>query len=148
MDRVVRELPGGGGGLQYQVEEGGSNFSTGQRQLLCFARALLRRPQLLVLDEATASIDQETDELLQAMIRGNFKGSTVLTIAHRLNTVLDSDRILVMDAGTVAEFDTPDALLARTGGVLRGLVDAQAAEHINNDGDGDNGDINGAAKKL
>ncbi|XP_017461230.1 PREDICTED: multidrug resistance-associated protein 1-like, partial [Rhagoletis zephyria] len=101
-------------GLEYVVAENGENLSIGQRQLICLARALLRRTKILVLDEATAAIDLETDALIQETIRREFAHCTVLTIAHRLNTILDSTRVLVMDAGRVLEFDTPEALLANT----------------------------------
>ena len=89
------------------------NFSVGQRQLICITRAILRDPKVLVLDEATASIDNETDKLLQTMVRTKFASKPVLTIAHRLDNIMDSDRILVMDAGIVAEYDTPLALLKK-----------------------------------
>ncbi|KAG0343296.1 hypothetical protein BG000_000015 [Podila horticola] len=100
------------GGLNGMVLEQGENFSVGQRQLICLARALLRKTSLLVLDEATAAIDLETDALVQKIIRQKFCDCTILTIAHRINTVMDSNRIMVLDQGQVAEFDTPANLLA------------------------------------
>ncbi|KAL3318104.1 hypothetical protein Ciccas_003231 [Cichlidogyrus casuarinus] len=100
-----------GKGLNMPIDEGGGNLSLGQRQLVCLARALLRRSQILVLDEATSSVDPMTDHLIQETIRREFKGSTVITIAHRINTVMDYDKILVMDNGSILEFESPSALL-------------------------------------
>eukprot|EP01100_Stratorugosa_tubuloviscum_P002782 TRINITY_DN165_c0_g2_i1.p1 TRINITY_DN165_c0_g2~~TRINITY_DN165_c0_g2_i1.p1 ORF type:complete len:1466 (-),score=614.85 TRINITY_DN165_c0_g2_i1:64-4461(-) len=97
--------------LDAHVNQGGENFSVGQRQLICLGRALLRKTQILVLDEATAAIDVETDNIIQQTIRREFKDCTILTIAHRLNTIMDSDRILVLDKGVVAEFASPEQLL-------------------------------------
>lgn len=114
--------------LDYTVTEGGSNFSVGQRQLICLARAILRNNKILVLDEATANVDPQTDALIQHTIRSKFKHCTVLTIAHRLHTVMDSDRILVMDAGTIKEFDYPHILLQTENGVLRNMVDATGVQ--------------------
>ncbi|CAH2256577.1 multidrug resistance-associated 7 [Pelobates cultripes] len=98
------------GGLDADVGDRGKNFSLGQRQLLCLARALLTQAKILCIDEATASVDHQTDKLLQQTIRNRFRERTVLTIAHRLNTILDSDRVLVMHAGKVAELDSPTIL--------------------------------------
>lgn len=99
--------------LDVKMSEGGSNLSVGQRQLMCLARALLVPSPILVLDEATAAVDVETDQVLQETIRSEFKDRTILTIAHRLNTIMDSDRIVVLEHGEVAEFDTPANLLKR-----------------------------------
>ncbi|KAL3808375.1 hypothetical protein ACHAXA_005346 [Cyclostephanos tholiformis] len=116
------------GGLDEQVLEGGENFSQGQRQLLCIARSLLRKPKILVMDEATASIDNTTDAAIQQMIRENFASATVLTIAHRLHTIMDSDRVLVLDDGNVAEFDSPSALISR-GGIFASMVEKSKNAH-------------------
>ncbi|XP_051881362.1 ATP-binding cassette sub-family C member 10 [Pristis pectinata] len=98
------------GGLNAELGERGKNLSIGQKQLMCLARALLTKSKILCIDEATASVDQKTDQLLQETIRRQFAEKTVLTIAHRINTIMDSDRVLVMDAGTLKEFDSPDVL--------------------------------------
>ncbi|KAJ2061111.1 ATP-binding cassette glutathione S-conjugate transporter ycf1 [Coemansia sp. S146] len=104
-----------GTGLDKWVEQKGSNFSVGQKQLVSLCRALLWRRKILVLDEATANVNTKTDQIMQSVIRQEFKDYTVLTIAHRINTILDSDRVLVMDQGKVAEFDTPANLLTKDG---------------------------------
>lgn len=106
----VMSLPGSHG-LESKVSEGGSNFSSGQRQLMCLGRALLNPSKILLLDEATAAVDIQTDKLIQRTIRAEFKHKTIVTIAHRLDTVMDSDRILALDLGEVKEFDTPENLL-------------------------------------
>ncbi|XP_055859162.1 ATP-binding cassette sub-family C member 3-like [Episyrphus balteatus] len=98
-------------GLLHEINEGGENLSVGQRQLVCLARALLRKTKVLVLDEATAAVDLETDDLIQKTIRTEFKDCTVLTIAHRLNTILDSDKVIVLDKGEIIEFASPTSLL-------------------------------------
>lgn len=97
--------------LSSEISEGGSNLSQGQRQLMCLARSLLRSPKIILLDEATASIDYSSDAKIQETIRKEFQGSTILTIAHRLRSVIDYDKILVMDAGEVKEYDHPYSLL-------------------------------------
>ncbi|KAE9972593.1 hypothetical protein EG328_004908 [Venturia inaequalis] len=115
----VSSMPGR---LETQIHEGGSNLSSGQRQLVSLARALLTPSNILVLDEATAAVDVETDALLQATLRSSmFKDKTIITIAHRINTILDSDRIVVLDHGKVAEFDSPKELI-RTKGLFYELV--------------------------
>ncbi|PVD27426.1 hypothetical protein C0Q70_12584 [Pomacea canaliculata] len=108
--------------LDYELDECGLNLSVGQRQLVCLARALLRKTRVLVLDEATAAVDMETDELIQRTIRSAFKECTVLTIAHRLHTVLDYDRILVLDCGHLAELDTPGNLLQNSNSLFYKMV--------------------------
>ncbi|CAO1628044.1 unnamed protein product [Parajaminaea phylloscopi] len=108
--KLKEHVQGMKGGLDAELSEGASNFSAGQRQLICIARALLRGAKVLVLDEATSSIDLETDEYIQRIVRDQFHGTTI-TIAHRLPTILESDRVLVMKDGGVAEFDSPKKLL-------------------------------------
>ncbi|PWZ02347.1 putative YCF1-vacuolar ABC transporter [Testicularia cyperi] len=108
--RMKDHVQGLEGGLDATLTEGGTNFSAGQRQLICIARAFLRNAKILVLDEATSAIDLETDAQVQAIVRSEFKGTTI-TVAHRLNTVIDSTRVLVLKDGTIAEFDTPQNLL-------------------------------------
>ncbi|XP_046756511.1 multidrug resistance-associated protein 1 isoform X1 [Gallus gallus] len=101
--------------LNHECSEGGENLSVGQRQLVCLARALLRKSKILVLDEATAAVDLETDNLIQSTIKSQFEECTVLTIAHRLNTIMDYTRVLVLDRGEVVECDSPDNLLQAKG---------------------------------
>ncbi|XP_074775010.1 ATP-binding cassette sub-family C member 6 isoform X2 [Athene noctua] len=101
--------------LEYKCTDQGENLSTGQKQLFCLARALLRKAKILILDEATAAVDFETDLQIQSTLRTQFKDSTVLTIAHRINTVMDCDRILVLENGQIAEFDTVEHLIAQKG---------------------------------
>lgn len=111
-------------GLDTVLIEGGDNLSRGQCQLVCLGRALVHGTKVLVLDEATASVDVETDHVLQQTIRTQFKDRTIFTVAHRLNTIMDSDRILVLDHGSLSEFDTPEALLEKKG-AFWALVNAE-----------------------
>ncbi|KAF9364357.1 Canalicular multispecific organic anion transporter 2 [Mortierella sp. NVP85] len=113
-------------GLSAEVAQNGENFSVGQRSLICLARALLRKTKILVLDEATAAVDVETDDLIQQTIRKEFKDRTILTIAHRIKTIMDSDKILVLEKGQIEEYDTPKALLKKKG-LFHSLAD-QAGE--------------------
>lgn len=114
--------------LNTAIQEGGSNLSVGERQLLNLARTLLSQPKVLVLDEATASIDGATDALIQHMLRTRFPGTTLLTVAHRLDTIMDNDYVLVMQNGHAAEFGTPYDLLQRPDGLFVELVDATGAK--------------------
>ncbi|XP_016373988.1 ATP-binding cassette sub-family C member 4 [Sinocyclocheilus rhinocerous] len=116
---AVEELPNK---LETELAESGSNFSMGQRQLVCLARAILRKNRILIIDEATANVDPRTDELIQKTIRDKFKECTVLTIAHRLNTIIDSDRILVLDEGRIHEYDAPHVLLQNQNGIFYKMV--------------------------
>ncbi|KAM9035583.1 ATP-binding cassette sub-family C member 2-like isoform 2-T2 [Sarcophilus harrisii] len=101
--------------LLHEISEGGENLSVGQRQLICLARALLRKTKILVLDESTASVDYETDNLVQSTIQKEFADCTILTIAHRLHSIMDSERILVLDSGRIIEFETPQNLIRKKG---------------------------------
>ncbi|TMW93430.1 hypothetical protein EJD97_011715 [Solanum chilense] len=114
-------------GLDAEVSEAGENFSVGQRQLLSLARALLRRSKILVLDEATAAVDVRTDALIQKTIREEFKSCTMLIIAHRLNTIIDCDRILLLDSGQVLEYDTPEVLLEKEESAFSRMVQSTGA---------------------
>uniref|UniRef100_H0WIX5 ATP binding cassette subfamily C member 2 n=1 Tax=Otolemur garnettii TaxID=30611 RepID=H0WIX5_OTOGA len=102
-------------GLSHEVSEAGGNLSIGQRQLLCLGRALLRKSKILVLDEATAAVDLETDHLIQTTIQNEFSHCTVITIAHRLHTIMDSDKVMVLDNGTIVEYGSPEELLKNPG---------------------------------
>jgi ATP-binding cassette subfamily C (CFTR/MRP) protein 1 len=113
-------------GLQMPVSEGGENWSTGQRQLICLARALLKQTHVLVLDEATASVDMATDALIQRTLRQQFAKTTIITIAHRLNTIMDYDKIVVMDRGVISEVGSPSELIAKNGGLFASMVNGSS----------------------
>lgn len=102
-------------GLHQLVTESGSNFSTGQCQLICVARAILKQSNILMIDEATANVDRTTDSLIQNVIAEKFRNRTILTIAHRLNTVVKSDRIIVLHQGKVVDFGMPNDILPKYG---------------------------------
>ncbi|PQQ03931.1 hypothetical protein Pyn_19155 [Prunus yedoensis var. nudiflora] len=108
--------------LDASVVENGENWSVGQRQLVCLGRALLKKSKILVLDEATASVDSATDGVIQKVISREFKDRTVITIAHRIHTVIDSDLVLVLSDGRVAEYDTPAKLLEREESLFSKLI--------------------------
>lgn len=124
LERLVSEHPLA---LELPVEPAGANLSVGQRQLVCLARAILRRNKILILDEATANVDPATDALIQQTIRREFARCTVITIAHRLSTVADSSKLMVMDAGRLVEFGRPAELLA-SGGLFASMVSNTGAQ--------------------
>jgi len=113
--------------LEAPVVENGENFSVGQRCQMCLARALLKSAKILFLDEATASVDLETDAAIQATIRRDFAACTLLCIAHRVNTIIDYDRVLVMANGRVEEFGTPAELLRDPRSAFSSLVEENGA---------------------
>ncbi|XP_023231554.1 multidrug resistance-associated protein 4-like [Centruroides sculpturatus] len=119
LKEVVGKL---GNGLDSQLSEGGGNLSVGQKQLLCVARAILRQNKILIMDEATANIDKRTDCLIQKTIGEKFSSCTIITVAHRLQTIMDSDRIMVLDEGKIVEFDNPDQLLKNKNGLFYRMV--------------------------
>ena len=123
--RLIEKIRNLNKGLDYEVESQGRNFSNGEKQLICLARAILSQTKLLCIDEATASVDFETDKFIQETIRNEFKSTTVLTIAHRLNTIFDYDRILVMEKAKVAEFDTVDNLMANKNSIFYSLIESE-----------------------
>ena len=121
--------------LNHVLTERGENVSVGQKQLICIARALLRNSKIIIMDEATASVDSETDAKIQETIRKEFKNCTVLTIAHRLETIADYDKIIVMNQGEVAEADSPSRLLDPANAnyvMFKALVDELGAERRDN----------------
>lgn len=108
--------------LEFKIENRGNNISAGEKQLICFARAILADNKILILDEATANVDCYTNEIIQNIIKKRFKNCTVLTVAHRLSTVSDSDKIVAMKAGEVVEYSDPDTLLKQKDGYFYDLI--------------------------
>ncbi|KAF8710653.1 P-loop containing nucleoside triphosphate hydrolase protein, partial [Rhizoctonia solani] len=123
LDTLQSEDDGGYIGLESGVSAGGGNFSLGQRQILALARAIVRRSKVLILDEATAAIDHNTDTVIQKSIRTELKDRTLIIVAHRLQTICDADKIMVLEAGKIVEFDSPAALLRKESGAFKSLVD-------------------------
>ncbi|OCT82142.1 hypothetical protein XELAEV_18024654mg [Xenopus laevis] len=121
LKHVVKVLPGG---LDAAVTEGGENFSVGQRQLFCLARAFVRKSSILIMDEATASIDMATENILQKVVMTAFDDRTVVTIAHRVHTILNADLVIVMKRGAIMEYDKPEALLEQEGSMFASYVQA------------------------
>ncbi len=118
---IVNTLPLG---MNTQIVDNGKSFSGGERQLLCLARAILQKTKVLVLDEPTSSVDGRTDELFHEAVNRSFKGATIISVAHRLTTVIDNDLILVLGKGKVLEFGTPSDLIALDGHLARMVNDA------------------------
>ena len=116
--------------LGSKISEGGLNLSQGQRQLLCLARAIVSRPKIMVLDEATSAVDMETDALIQRSIREEFQDSTLIVIAHRLSTIADFDKVLVMGEGKVLEYDEPRLLMEREDGEFRKMVEESGEREV------------------
>ncbi len=109
-------------GIDMEIKEGGSNLSSGEKQVLCICRALLQKSKIIVMDEATANIDHETEETIQHLIREDFRHATVLVVAHRINTIIHSDRVMVLGDGQLKEFDTPETLLSDKKSLFYDLV--------------------------
>ena len=126
MKETVEKL----GGLEAEVGEKGQYFSAGQKQLICLARALLLNTKILCLDEATANVDTETDSNIQQTIREEFRDRTVITIAHRINTILHCDKVIVLSEGRLREEGTPDELVSQSDSAFAQLV-AQSGTEIN-----------------
>jgi ABC-type multidrug transport system fused ATPase/permease subunit len=114
--------------LDSEIKDQGANMSVGERQLLCIAGALLEQPKVIVFDESTSSMDHETDSRIQILIKNRFKDSTVISIAHRLDTIVGYDRILVLDQGVLVEYDHPKNLLGN-GGIFDQLAIASGQKH-------------------
>jgi len=122
MVRLEDQIKGWENGLDHEIKEKGENLSVGTAQLLCLARVLLKRPKVLFMDEATASVDVETDLLVQETIREQFRDCTIVTVAHRLHTIIDFDKVLCMQAGNVMDYGPPHELLQKEDSLLTSLV--------------------------
>ena len=108
-------------GINMKIKENGNNLSLGEKQLICFIRAFLRKSKIILLDEATASVDQKTEMLIQSLIDNFFQNKTLIIIAHRIETVKKCDKIIVMQNGKIIEFDTPKNLLMKKEGIFKNL---------------------------
>lgn len=117
--------------LEMVIDKAGDNLSVGQKQLICVARAFVRKPKVLIMDEATANIDEKTDKDVQELIKSEFKDTTVLTIAHRLNTIIQYDKLLVLKDGTLEEFGRPKDLLEKENGYFHNLVKENGENYYN-----------------
>uniref|UniRef100_A0A7S3N7W1 ABC transporter domain-containing protein n=1 Tax=Euplotes harpa TaxID=151035 RepID=A0A7S3N7W1_9SPIT len=109
-------------GLNQEIEEHGQNLSSGEKQLLCICRAILKKNKIVLMDEATANIDIKTEQIIQKLIKEKFEEATVITIAHRLNTIIHSDKVLVLEKGEAIEFDSPQKLLENPNSMFYALV--------------------------
>jgi ABC-type multidrug transport system fused ATPase/permease subunit len=116
--------------LDYEIEFGGGNMSVGQKQLLCIAGALLNSPRIVILDESTSAIDADSDQLVQRVVREQMADKTILTIAHRLDSIMDYDRVMVLEKGEIIEFDTPAKLLKNPSSALYALCNANSTTII------------------
>lgn len=121
--RLKDHIDGLDGKLDAPVAEFGANFSVGQKQLICMARALVRDNKILIMDEATSSVDMDTDQVIQQVIRSSFSDCTLLVIAHRINTIIDSNRVMCLKLGQIEEFEHPAVLLRDPKSMLSSLVD-------------------------
>ena len=108
--------------MDFVLDEGGANLSVGEKQLVCLGRAILKKTKVLLIDEATANVDLNTDAFIQKKIKEIFKDSTVLTIAHRLNTIVNCDRIVILDRGNLIECDSPRALIQVRASILKSTL--------------------------
>ena len=114
------------------IEEKGQNLSSGEKQLICICRAILRKSRVVLMDEATANIDIKTEEVIQRLINDRFEECTVITIAHRLNTIINSDKVLVLEKGEVVEYDEPNKLLENKASIFYSYVKNLNSSNFNN----------------